>query len=171
MMERLRFETIDLEKHWELLLAFSEETYRASNFPEEKVQELMNGDGQKKYREFLKGRITTFPEGTVFALLGDEIVAQLTIRHGPKESENYKMAEDEGYVNLFYVTPKHRGTFVADALDQYVVDYLTGKGCTWARLTMNKDNARAAAYYKKHGWVDDGPREEELGLRLMKRIF
>ncbi len=55
MIERLRFETIDLGKHWELLLAFSEETFRASNFPEEKVQELINRDGQKKVSRILKG--------------------------------------------------------------------------------------------------------------------
>lgn len=169
MNQELRFETINLKKHWELLLKISEETYRASNFPEEKIQELMNDDGQKKYADFLKERITNFPGGTVFAMIGDEIVGQLTIRFGPKEFENYRMAEDEGYVNLFYIAPSHRGTFVSDALDQYMVEYLTAKGCTWVRLTMNKDNARAAAYYKKHGWVDDGARNEELGLRFMKR--
>jgi ribosomal protein S18 acetylase RimI-like enzyme len=167
----LRFETINLVKYWSLLISISQETYRASNASEERISELTSEDGQKRYRAFLQERIDTFPEGTVFAWLENEIVAQLSVRYGPKEFENYRMDEDEGYVNLFYVAPKHRGTFVADALDQYMVDYLTSKGCTWVRLTVNKDNARAVAYYKKRGWIDDGTRDEARGLRFMKRIF
>lgn len=171
MTSALRFETIDLVKYWSLLISIIQEAYRASNASEEKIRELNSEDGQKGYRSFLQERIEIYPEGTVFAFLEDEVVAQLSVRYGPKEFENYRMDEGEGYVNLFYVAPKHRGTFVTDALDQYMVDYLTSKGCTWARLTVNKDNARALAYYKKRGWVDDGPRDEARGDRFMKRIF
>lgn len=67
--------------------------------------------------------------------------------------------------------PDHRGTNVSAALHGYMVEYLTGDGCTRARLTVNQDNARAVAYYLKNGWTDAGWRREESGMRFMEIRF
>ncbi len=60
--------------------------------------------------------------------------------------------DGNGYLDQLVVSPRHQGSGVADALVDEA-KLLSPRGVT---LKVNADNARAIAFYKRNGFVDDG---------------
>ncbi|MEL6451161.1 MAG: GNAT family N-acetyltransferase [Pseudomonadota bacterium] len=59
-------------------------------------------------------------------------------------------------IGPFYVVPAARGTGTADALIAAVSDYASAAGIWQLELYVNQDNARAIAFYRRHGFVPAG---------------
>jgi GNAT superfamily N-acetyltransferase len=74
-----------------------------------------------------------------------------------------------GKVNLFYLRPDHRGRGLGGQLEQYAVDFLRAAGCGGAWLRVSPTNARALAFYRKHGWVDAGRGEDVPEMCIMRK--
>jgi ribosomal protein S18 acetylase RimI-like enzyme len=63
--------------------------------------------------------------------------------------------DHKGLVWGMYVVPEARGTGVADHLMMALIEHATGRVRQW-QLTVMADNARAQAFYAKHGFVTYG---------------
>lgn len=155
---RLVFKTIDLNMHASLCVAFRRDSYRCS-FGEDGFFKEAGPDGVH-YIEQLRLRITRFPDGYVHAWHGDQIVGQMEMQilEGPQR----------GYVNLFYLVEKMRGTGVSVELQDCAMDFMRRHGVSFAQLSVSPTNARALAFYRKHGWRNLGLRPGRDDVNLME---
>ena len=62
-------------------------------------------------------------------------------------------------VDQVFVSARHRGAGVADALMAEAEARLRAAGHTSAWLAVVAGNSRARRFYERHGWTDDGPFE------------
>lgn len=156
-MERsaLRFETIDLARDVDAAVALRRDSYVCSFGSDEAFGTVEN------YVAWLRQRIERHPAGHVHVWDGPQIVGQI-------EMLIRKTTPLEGYVSLFYLAPGARGKGHGQALHQYFVDYMRAHGAHTARLSVSPSNARALAYYRKHGWHDVGPNPVDESVRLME---
>jgi ribosomal protein S18 acetylase RimI-like enzyme len=155
----IRFLPIDLEAHADLCIQFRVDTYVCSFGDAERFWQE-GGENGERYLEFLRQRLAVFPQGCVHAWRGDEIIGQLEMR--PPDEKR------PGYVNLFYLVPQARGTEAGQALQTYVEETFRGLGVERLQLSVSPTNGRALSYYKKHGWIDLGPRHDFEWLHLME---
>lgn len=151
----LRFATIDFAAHASVCAAFRRDSYVCS-FGHDGA-----GAESAGYLERLPQRIADFPDGYVHVWLGDAIVGQLEmqIRAEPRH----------GYVNLFYLVEARRGAGFGDALHEYALAFMRRHGVATMQLSVSPTNARAVAYYRKHGWRDLGLRPGRDNVHLMQR--
>jgi ribosomal protein S18 acetylase RimI-like enzyme len=70
-------------------------------------------------------------------------------------------------VHLFYLVREARGTSAGAAMHDHVTSLFDAIGIRSLRLSVSPTNARAIAYYRKHGWEDLGPRPGHEGVNLM----
>jgi GNAT superfamily N-acetyltransferase len=68
---------------------------------------------------------------------------------------------DGDEVDQVYVSARHRGAGVADALMADADARLRAAGHTRAWLAVVAGNARARRFYERHGWTDEGPFEHD----------
>jgi len=155
----LAFRPIDLEAHAPLCAAFRRDSYLCSFGVDCFFEEA--GPGGAHYLERLRQRIERFPDGYVHVWQGDRIVGQMEmqVRGDPPI----------GYVNLFYLIEEMRGSGVAGQLHDYALDFCARHGVERAQLSVSPNNARAMAFYRKHGWRDLGPRPGREIVNLMER--
>jgi ribosomal protein S18 acetylase RimI-like enzyme len=73
-----------------------------------------------------------------------------------------------GYVNLFYLIEEMRGASVSGELQDYAMDFMSRHGVQIAQLSVSPTNARALAFYRKHGWRDLGLRPGRDNVNLME---
>ena len=66
---------------------------------------------------------------------------------------------EDDEVDQVFVSSRHRGAGVADALMADAEDRLRAAGITSAWLAVVAGNARARRFYERHGWTDAGPFE------------
>ena len=59
-----------------------------------------------------------------------------------------------GELKRFFVTPEHRGTGVADALLDALVDYARSHQLDLLRLETGDKQRAAIAFYRRHGFVE-----------------
>lgn len=149
----LTFRTVDPERDRELSQGFERDAFMASFGHLDHMTE-----SELFIVAWLEGLIEKDPASCVYACLGDEVVGELRMtiqNHGR-----------DGYLFFIYVTPEHRGTFVSSALHDYALNFFRKHGVANARLSVSPTNARANAFYDKHGWVDLGPRSDAPHVNL-----
>jgi ribosomal protein S18 acetylase RimI-like enzyme len=156
--KRLVFKTIDLDTHASVCIAFRRDSYICS-FGEDGFFQEDGSDGVQ-YIEWLRLHINKFPDGYVHAWHGDKIVGQMEMQilEEPRH----------GYVNLFYLVEEMRGTGVSEELQEYAMDFMRRHRVQIAQLSVSPTNARALAFYHKHGWRDLGLRPGRDNVNLME---
>ena len=154
-LQTLRFHTIDLSLHADTAVEFRRDSYVCSFGTD---QALADTDG---YLDWLRRRIAKVPDGHVRVWYGHSIVGQMEmiIQHGETP---------HGYVNLFYLVPRVRGCGLGDALHNYAQNFMRGGGARLVRLCVSPSNMRALAYYRKHGWRDQGPNPKDGSVHIMQ---
>src|SRR5690606_28084672 len=73
-----------------------------------------------------------------------------------------------GYVNLFYLTERMRGSGVSGDLQDYAMSFMRQHGVQIAQLSVSPTNARALGFYRKHGWRDVGLRLGRGTVKVME---
>ena len=159
----VRFETIDLDRHEDLCVAFVDETFRASFGDPDRFRREFGPNGEV-YRVWLRDAVRDHPGGHVHAWIGEVIVGQIAMRP-------LSETPDIGYVHLVYVAPDWRATGVGDRLDAYTSAWLREQGCRRARLSVSETNERAIRFYRRCGWTDVGPRPGKPGERVLERAL
>ncbi|MTJ82235.1 MAG: GNAT family N-acetyltransferase [Telmatospirillum sp.] len=76
-----------------------------------------------------------------------------------------------GYVNHYYLVPAWRGRGLGGRLDDRAVETLRHAGYHRLRLSTMPANAAATALYRRHGWVEAGPREGGEGAVYFERVL
>jgi GNAT superfamily N-acetyltransferase len=155
----LKFSTIDLDLHSDLCVSFRRDAFLCSFHDGERLFEVENGEKGSLYIEWLKERIAEFPQGCVHAFLEDQIVGQLEMRLRSAEL---------GYVNLFYLIPRYRGTSLGAQLHAYLTSTMSGRGVQQLQLTVSTQNKRAIRFYEKNGWRALRYRDAEKKHLLME---
>jgi ribosomal protein S18 acetylase RimI-like enzyme len=157
-LKRLVFKPIDLDAHASVCVAFRRDSYLCS-FGEDGFFNEAGPDGMH-YIEWLRLRINKFPDGCVHAWDGDKIVGQMEMQilEEPRR----------GYVNLFYLIEEMRGAGASGQLQGYALDFMRRHGVQIAQLSVSPTNARALAFYRKHGWRDLGLRPGRDNVNLME---
>src|ERR1043165_6775279 len=156
--KRLAFKTIDLETHASVCVAFRRDSYLCSFGEDNFFKEAgLNGI---HYIELLRLRMAKFPDGYIHAWHGDKIVGQMEMQilEEPRR----------GYVNLFSLVEKMRGTGVSGELQDYAMDFMRRHEVQIAQLSVSPTNTRALAFYRKHGWRDLGLRPGRDNVNLME---
>ena len=156
---KLRFSPIDLARDSDLCVEFRRDSYASSFENGGGIFDAENGEDGADYLSWLAERITEFPEGCVHAYLGDRIVGQLEARIRNPEL---------GYVNLFYLVPDCRGTSLGEELHKYLELTMRSRSIKRVQLTVGTGNARAMAYYTKHGWKSLGFKDPGERVYLME---
>jgi len=157
----LVFKPIDLDRHSQLCIAFRRKTF-ISGFGHDGFFSK-EGDEGASYLGRLRAYASRFPDGNVHAWDGSEIVGQLEMRI---LDETHR-----GHVSLFYLTEQLRGTGAGDELQRYAMRFMRAHGVRTAQLNVSPTNARALAYYQKHGWKDCGLRPGRDDMLLMERAI
>lgn len=159
MLERLVFKPIDLDAHASVCVAFRRDSFICSFGADDFFREA--GPKGVDYIARLRLRTARFSDGYVHVWHGDEIVGQMEMQ----------VMEDprRGYVNLFYLVEAMRGAGVSGELQDYAMGFMRRQGVQVAQLSVSPTNARALAYYRKHGWRDLGLRPGRDNVNLMER--
>ncbi len=153
----VRFEPIDLGRHFELCVRFLCDTFVQSYGSSEEFEKV---GGRTAYFAGLEASLARFPDGHVHVWKDGVIVGQLEMRLRPEH--------DDAFVNLFYVTPNERGRGIGSALHAYLVGVLDRHHVGTARLSVAPANVRARRFYEKHGFRDLGPRPDRPYVHAMK---
>ena len=161
--KELSFRPIDLERHLDEVIAFRVDSYVCSfgEIGREKFHKDNGPDG-RKYLDWLTAKIQRDPNLAVHVWQGDRIIGQM-------ELDALRTDPTIGYINLYYLIPKVRGTGVSKSLDDYAVRFLKSKGHTKARLSVSPSNPRAIRYYQRMGWVDLGQRADVPDVNFMEK--
>ena len=157
-LKRLVFKPIDLDAHASVCVAFRRDSFICS-FGEDGFFNEAGPDGVQ-YIEWLRLRTNKFPDGHVHAWHGNKIVGQMEMQiiEEPRH----------GYVNLFYLIEEMRGAGVSNELQDYAMDFMHRHKVQIAQLSVSPTNARALAFYRKHGWRDLGLRPGRDNVHLME---
>lgn len=162
-IDNLEFRPIDLDLHKATCIKIREDSFVCSFGAAEKFHHEFGSDGER-YVGFLMNRMQSLPNSCVHAWLENEIVGQVEVRRSRKRL-------DEGYVNLYYLTEKHRGSGLGTILDEYVEFYFRELRIKSAQLSVAPTNLRALKFYSKCGWKDLGPRPNHPDVNLMEKVY
>ncbi|MBD2094662.1 GNAT family N-acetyltransferase [Trichocoleus sp. FACHB-591] len=162
-IEHLEFKPIDLAKHADVCVAFREDSYVCS-FGSAELFHGADGKGAERYVNWLCEKMKRFPGGCIHVWSGSEIIGQM-------EMGRFRSDASLGYVNLYYVTARWRGTGVASLLDEYATAFFKRLSLHSARLSVTPTNTRAVEFYLRHGWKDLGPRENAPEVHYMGKNY
>lgn len=157
-MAELRFSTIDVDAHRELSREFERDTHMQSFGNLERMIEP-----EEFIQAWLRGLIDKDPLSCVHAWLGDRIVGELRM--------TLQRAAGEGYLFFVYLVPDQRGSGLADQLHTYAIDYFRARQVRRVMLSASPNNARALAFYARHGWRDLGPRPDAPHVNLHELLL
>lgn len=158
MDESPRFLTIQLPRDADTCVRFRRDSYACSFSNPERFDRDCGQDGGL-YLDWLAGRVAEFPQGFVHVWERGEIIGQMEMR--PRGNPPF------GYINLFYLVPEVRGSGLGRSLHHYARSVFTSLGFDRLQLNVSPSNQRAIAYYRKHGWQDQGPREDDQDVHWM----
>ncbi|MGJ8544299.1 MAG: GNAT family N-acetyltransferase [Sulfitobacter sp.] len=65
-------------------------------------------------------------------------------------------AAHRGEIGPMYVVPEAQGSDAASALLQFILAYADAEGIWQPELTVNEENTRAIAFYRRHGFEQIG---------------
>ena len=84
-------------------------------------------------------------------------------------SRDFHVGLDVGEIRTFFVRPASWRTGVGSELMEVALAGLDGLGCTEATVWSFADNARANAFYERHGFARDGSeRREEAWANILE---
>ncbi|WBA18922.1 GNAT family N-acetyltransferase [Salinivibrio kushneri] len=136
----LTFRPINLETDFAYCVAARRDAFVCSFGSDEGFEDFLTG-----YYERVSERMNQ-PEWFYRHIFVDgEWAGQLEFRSTSSEPET-------GYVHLIYLAPAFRGRGFAPLLQRYIKTTLTNAGCRRALLSVSRDNHRALAFYRQHGW-------------------
>ena len=142
-IKAVQFKKIDFDQHLDLCVRFREDSYRAS-FPNSRNwDQHWNPD---EYTQWIQQHAQRFPEGAVHIWVNNIIVGQLEFAYG----------KEKAHVNLYYLTPKFRGTGLSIHAHNHIQTTLRAHNCKVATLRASPTNTRALNFYAKTGWRDLG---------------
>lgn len=156
----LRFRPIDLDSHSEIAIRFRADSFFAS-FGHDRDFWGEDRLGGKRYIDWLRMKLNLDFPMAFHAWNNDEIIGQL-------EFDFYNGDKSIGYVNLYYLAPKFRGTGISKALDEFTLKCFESLSVKRILLSVSPTNERALSYYKKNSWIDLGPRFREAELKGKK---
>jgi GNAT superfamily N-acetyltransferase len=165
--DRLIFAAVDLGKHAELCVAFRLDSYVCS-FGSTDLFYIDNANEQG-YVDGLRTRMRELPGGCVHLWRGAEIIGQLELGRSRPGAE--AAGPEIGYVNLYYLVPKARGSGASARLDEYLCGFYADLGLSRARLNVSPSNERAIRHYLKHGWKNLGPDPQYLDNLQFEKAF
>ncbi|MCP2076350.1 UNVERIFIED_ORG: GNAT superfamily N-acetyltransferase [Pseudomonas lini] len=159
----LSFRPINLDRDSDVCVHFFEDMLLCAFGS---AQQLNAPDGMQRYLQSLQEKATEIPGSIVHAWDETQIVGQI-------EMSLLKAEPAVGYIHFFYLTPEWRSRGAGKLLLAYATDFLAGLGCERMRLSVSDTNHRAARFYRHHGWIDIGARQDkpELRLRLMEKAI
>lgn len=142
----MKFEFIDLDidKNRELIIDFRADSFVVS-FGNADMLYGDDGKGAERYIDLLRKR-NQFKGSCVHAIYNGQIIGQIELRA-------MKDQADEGYVNLFYLSPQFRGRGLGVHLDKYAEDFFRMNKMKCAYLNVSPTNEMALKFYEKCGWV------------------
>lgn len=149
-MPLLTWKPVNLERDQGLCLLFRKDAFRMSFGHLEDFYEP-DGEGPRRYLEWLRARQKEEVNSVVHVFEGEEIIGQI-------ETSRVREEPACGYVNLYYLVPGRRGLGLGRELDRRTAEYFRSRGFKKARLSVSLSNHAAAAFYEKMGWRDLGPR-------------
>ncbi len=157
----LQFKPINLQKHAGLCLQFISDTHLCSYGPMDDFSE--EGQTPQRFLDRIAAKLADDPESCLHVWQGDSIVGQI----------NFGTFRDPaiGYLSFFYVAPEWRGTGVAAEMDAFVTRRFRQRGYKTARLSVTVFNERALRFYRKCGWADIGPREDNPAAHNMEKTI
>jgi ribosomal protein S18 acetylase RimI-like enzyme len=97
-----------------------------------------------RYRAWLRGRVDEFPDGHVFALLGDMRIGQLELQ------APYGLPT--GYINLYAVSAPFRGMGFGKLMHRYVERYFRSWEAREVELDVSPTNEIAVRFYRSLGY-------------------
>ncbi len=159
MAKVFRFRRIDLVQDWDTLVAFHRDVFRISHGSDREFSE-------QAYREILRDRLRSFPDGQMLAVAGDAVAGQVEI--WIREYEGTKI----GYVSLFYLAPQWRGKGLGLELVQYAERCFAARGLKEYHLRVSERNEPALRFYLRAGFVKlhAETRDGLVTWRMGKRI-
>jgi GNAT superfamily N-acetyltransferase len=158
---RLELREIDTDRDGELTIRFRADSFTASfGSPDRFFADA--GPGARDYLAKLREHNRDIPGSCVHAWLGDRIVGQLELRRDREDPTRAR-------VLLYYLVADQRGSGLGDELDAHVDAVARRCGFSIAELRVSPTNARALAYYRKHGWSDRGPDPLHPEVHVMER--
>ena len=159
----LEFLPVNLNFHEDLCLQFAADAILESFGSYDRFHEE-DGKGSKRYKDWLKERLTSDPTCSVLVRFESKIIGQVT-------TGTWKPDPSIGYVNLYYLIPGMRDRGFGDFLERYAVQHLKGFGFSSARLSVSPTNPRALRFYQRNGWRDLGPRPGLEHVNLMEKYL
>jgi len=115
---------------------------------------------RKRYRAWLRARVEEFPDGHVFALLGETRVGQLELQ------APYGLRT--GYVNLYAVSAPFRGMGFGRLMHGYVEKYFRAWEASEVELHVSPSNEIAMNFYRSLGYrfVKEEGKQWRMSLAL-----
>lgn len=142
---KIEYRVIDVERDYTTCYEFRRDSYFSSFATYQGYETSIEG-----YKERLLERIN-HPDWFYFHLWhNDNIIGQLEFRC-------FSPREETGYLNLIYLIPAYRGVGLASQLQDFIANYLRGRGCLYCMLSVSRTNQRALNHYAKFGWRYDSP--------------
>ncbi|MNJ96663.1 Mycothiol acetyltransferase [compost metagenome] len=157
----LKFEPVNIDEARDICVAFRADSFAVS-FGDVSKFYGPDGNGADKYIEWLKAKVEKDPFSVLHVWLDEKIIGQM-------ELGQLRDSPEFGYVNLFYLTPEHRGRGLGAELEKHAVEYFKMRGHQIARLCVSPTNAPAVSFYKKMGWSDLGPRPGHPEVHFMEK--
>jgi RimJ/RimL family protein N-acetyltransferase len=155
---RLRSRPIVLPDDAAVVLGFHKDAFRASYGSLDRMTD------DAVYLAWLGERLREFPQGyRIFEDEGGRPVGQLEMR--PRDFDDGRF----GYVNLYYLVPKLRGSRLGKQLHDEAMALCRREGCSRFRLKVARENTRALAFYRKLGCRHIGD-EHEGRVRLLQGL-
>jgi len=107
--------------------------------------------------------------GTTFGGFVDDVLSGLVVFVKPKN----KKTGHTGELGAMYVRANARGTGLADALVEAVIDQAVATGAEQIKLTVNAENPRAIKLYERHGFRAIGkyPNSLRIGERTYEELI
>lgn len=90
--------------------------------------------------------------GNAHGLFDDDRLIGFAGLHG----QTFAMSRHRVHMGPFYVTPTSQGTGAADLLLAHLTDVARTRVCTQMELWVDEANARARAFYARHGFSTQG---------------
>ena len=113
-----------------------------------------------RYRAWLRGRVEEFPDGHVFALLGETPIGQLELE------APYGLSR--GYIDLYAVAAPFRGMGFGKLMHRYVEKYFRAWEAREVELHVSPTNEVALNFYRAMGYrtVSDEGKQLRMSLTL-----
>jgi ribosomal protein S18 acetylase RimI-like enzyme len=140
-------------------VAFAYENYLAAC-----VASYGNDDAalcRKRYHAWLRSRVEEFPDGHVFAMLGEMRIGQLELQ------APYGLPS--GYINLYAVAAPFRGMGFGRLMHRYVEKYFRAWEVSEVELHVSPTNEVAVKFYESLGYRFVKHEGKQMRMRLTLR--